>query len=146
MAKRKHGDPQGTLFGSSEEYFAESKDYPVLKIMYYIFSNMPWRSKVVLDRSRFLEARRELCKRGYITNSDKSRYSFPEALAELKNKWHAIASLPSTIDNRTVKLINPEADIFGIVLKKIDPDAKQRRDFLDTQGKALTDLIRKGKI
>ena len=48
MVKKKHGDPEGTIFGSDEEYFAESKDYPVVKIMYYILINMPWKSKVVL--------------------------------------------------------------------------------------------------
>jgi hypothetical protein len=146
MVKRKHGDPEGTIFGSDEEYFAESKDYPVVKIMYYILINMPWKSKVVLDRERFLKARRELWKKGYISDSEKMRYSFPETLAELKNKWHVISTLPSTVDNRMVKLINPDADIFNIVLKKVDPNAKQRKDFLEKQGKALTDLVKKGEI
>ena len=67
-------------------------------------------------------------------------------LASLKNSWRVINVLPSTIDDRTVKLVDPDCYIIDKILKEIDPEQRLKQDYIKAKGVVLNELIRKGEI
>ncbi len=140
-------DPENVLFGSLNEYMIESKDRIWYKALVIVYLEKRRPLDFVVTSSDYYEAIDLLSKTDAIKSKNyKSMVPFSKFCIYCADKLRNLhyTSMKKLDDDVVLRFRN--TDVLDKTSAKIDPDAKQRRDFLDTQGRALTDLIKKGEI
>lgn len=140
-------DPEDALFGSLSEYAMKSKDKIWYKALMIVYFDKGFPLDFVVTSAEYYDAINFLSMIGVIKSRNyKSMLPFSKLCVYCVDKLRNTHYIPMKCLDDSVILRFKNTEVFDKTSKKIDPEAKQKKDFLETQGRALRKLVERGEI